>query len=555
MKLCFPLALCGFLLSISLSAQETALSTYAVQLKDKQHSSFSKDRPTDFLSPQAITRKLRFGIAIDERDLPVSQHYLQQIETQCHCKVSYSSKWFNTAIIRGISDNTARSLSHLSFVKEVNRLGAFSIQNEEKRNLDVELSELSETGYTDEMYGKGLRQIEMLNGQLLHELGYEGQGINIAVIDAGFFATDHLPVFQQLREENRIITTRNFAFENTEDVYNWSTHGTSVLSIMAANLQDSLIGTAPKANYYLFVSENVTIESQEEEYNWAAAVEVCDSLGIDIINSSLGYSTFDDETTNYTYADMDGNTTIITRAADIAASKGILVVNSAGNEGDDSWHYLTAPSDADSVLCIGAVDSLGMHAFFSGFGPSSDGRIKPNVSAMGQMTAYASTDSLIRRGNGTSFSSPVIAGMAACLWQAFPEKNNMEIFSTIEQSAHIFLNPNDELGYGIPNFWNAFTLLKLEEETIESKRVHVFPNPCSDYIQVTFEINTPRNITISIFDIQGRLMYSDKILSNSIANDSLDLNDEIKQLQNGTYLLITEDEKQKDIVRFVKMRP
>lgn len=530
--------------------------SYVVKFTDKNNSSFSLNNPEEFLSAKTIERRIKFNIGFDEYDLPVNAFYIEQVEQLCHCTVANRSKWFNAVTLRLSVNQSIDAIKYLPFVKDVQLLGSSSYTNRDNLSiskLEIVDEEQATTDYSEGMYGKGMTQIEMLNGHMLHELGFNGNGIDLAVLDAGYVSVDKLPVFEKLRSDGRIKMTRDFAFGSGSEVYSWSTHGTSVLSIMAGDLKDSLIGTAPKANYFLFRTENVTSETPEEEYNWAAAAELCDSLGIDILNTSLGYSQFDDSTLNYTYADMDGSTTIITRAADMAASKGMLVINSAGNEGDDPWHYITAPADGDSVLAVGAVNGTRGHAFFSSYGPSYDGRVKPNVAAMGQAAAYAAQDSTIKRGNGTSFSGPVLSGMAACLWQAFPDKSSMEIFHAIEQSAHLYHNPNDELGYGIPDFWKAFQMLQSETKTIGELQVQAFPNPCIDYLNITLTDNDASEVRYSIYDAAGRRVYGDKGFVSSGNSGVLRLDIAVQHLNAGSYTLHLETDIKQSTVKFVKI--
>lgn len=539
---------------VQLAAAQSHSHSYVVKFTDKHNTPFSLSRPEEFLSQKTISKRIQFNVGFDAYDLPVNPNYIEQVEQLCHCKVAYSSKWFNAVVLR-LNDTLAISfIEQLPFVKEVELIGTYSSNRALTESNKTALeNNATNDAYIESIYGKGTAQIEMLNGQLLHELGFNGTGIDLAVLDAGFVSTDRLPAFEKLRNEGRIKMTRDFAFGSGSEVFSWSTHGNSVLSIIAGESMGNLTGTAPKANFFLFRTENVLSETPEEEYNWAAAAELCDSIGIDIINTSLGYSVFDDSTMNYTYADMDGNTTIITRAADMAAAKGMLVINSAGNEGDDDWHYITAPADGDSVLTIGAVDSLRQHAFFSSYGPSSDGRVKPNVSTMGLATAYAGTDSSFYRGNGTSFSAPVLSGMAACLWQAFPQKSNMEIFSAIEQSAHLYHNPNDALGYGIPDFWRAFQLLQSETQSIGELQVQTFPNPCIDYLNIILTNPLAAEVSYSIYDIAGREIYKDKgFLSNNTVG-VLQLNEAVRTLSAGNYTLRLELDGKQSVVKFVKI--
>ncbi len=311
-------------------------------------------------------------------------------------------------------------------------------------------------------YGQAFNQINMLNGIPLHDLGLDGAGMTIAVLDAGFLNADVIEAFDSLWLNNQIIGYKDFVSPLAPDIFDSHYHGTMVLSTMGANLPTEMVGTAPKADYWLLRSEDGATEYLIEELNWASAAEFADSLGADIINSSLGYTTYDDPAQDHTYEDMDGNTTPITIAADLAASKGILVVNSAGNSGSSSWHYIGAPADGDSVFTIGAVNSSGNYASFSSTGPTYDDRIKPNVVAQGQgSTVISAYSGNVTSGNGTSFSSPITAGMVACLWQAHPNKKNTEIMEAIQQSASQALNPDSLLGYGIPDYFAAHSTLSL----------------------------------------------------------------------------------------------
>jgi serine protease AprX len=535
---------------------QSTTQNLAIHFTDKNHSPYSLDRPEEFLSPKAIYKRAIHSIGYDALDLPVSPYYIEQIEQHCHCTAAYASKWFNTIVLHDVDAQLIHQLEHLPFVKKIVPLGTATATGAQRSadKLYIEDEMHAAANYNSAHYGKGTEQITMLNGHLLHELGYNGRGIDIAVIDAGFPQVPELPVFAKLRSEGRIKMTRDFAFGQGDAVYDWSTHGTSVLSIIAGDLRDSLIGTAPGANYYLLRTENVLSETLQEEYNWAAAAELCDSLGMDILTTSLGYSNFDDPATSHTYEDMDGNSCIITIAADIAAAKGMLVINSAGNEGDDPWHYITAPADGDSVMAAGAVNAAREHAFFSSYGPSYDGGVKPNVSTMGQAAAYAAQDGTIRRGNGTSFSAPVLSGMAACLWQAFPDKTSMEIFRAIEQSAHLYHAPNDALGYGIPDFWKAFLILQQNAQPKTDWGLQAFPNPCTDYLNITMSNAPTATIEYTIYDALGRPVYSDSGILVSEKAGVLQLNLAVRHLSAGAYTLQLRADGSEEVVRFVKLR-
>jgi len=309
--------------------------------------------------------------------------------------------------------------------------------------------------------------------------------------------------------------------------YTGDSHGTSVLSAMAGFVNGQLVGTAPDANYYLFITEDSAIEIPLEESLWVEAAERADSLGVDIINTSLGYSTFDDARYNYTYADMNGKTAFITRGADIAFSRGMIIVNSAGNSGSDTWHYITAPADGFDVLTIGAVDENEIIMVFSSFGPTADGRIKPDANAKGGSTTIINGSGVVSTGSGTSFASPVICGVIACFWQAYPNKTNTEIVQIIRESGHLFTSPTDQEGYGIPDFQNAFNTLTIDDNFMDN--FELYPNPFQDKIKFQFQ-NDFNELQVSIYDVLGK-----RILDKQISKHSPVL--QVSHLSKGLYIL------------------
>jgi serine protease AprX len=548
-----------FLSSVTTSAQ-TAPGKYWIRFTDKNNSPYSLSHPEEFLSQKTIERRIRNGVTLDSTDLPVNQSYIDGVLSAGPCWLHHKSKWFNSITIFLVDSLVINSIMELPFVAEVRSV----VQWHDMETLQAERSIHSiakeeemlewngELTDTSGIYGTSFDQIGMMNGHVLHELGFTGKGVDVAILDAGWSWADKLPAFEKIRNESRIVMTRDYVFELNDPVYSASNHGMYVLSTMAGIIPDSLYGTAPDANFYLFRTEDPGSEYLVEEDNWVAAAEFCDSLGIDLINSSLGYSLFDDSTMNHTYADMNGRTTRISIGADMAARKGILVVNSAGNSGASAWHYITAPSDGDNVLCVGAVGANRLHAPFSSFGPSSDGDVKPNVCAMGLWSVVASPDSTILIGNGTSFSSPILAGLAACLIQAFPEKSNMEIFRAIEKSADLYNNPNDSLGYGIPDFWKAFQLLQQDNLMLEGElNASLFPNPCNNYLNLVIQDKDVCKVEYEIFDASGRLVYSNDgfVLANN--EGVLQLNEALVHLTNGTYLIRLNGESGQSVISFV----
>jgi len=495
-----------FMSSLYTAHAQSSYNTYFIQFKNKDYSSFSLSAPRQFLSQKAVDRRIRTGVGFDSLDIPVNQLYIQQVLQLGNSNLLLKSKWFNSITVElldtAIAASWKQQVEALPCVFQVK-----SLPNIPFEKVSIHKGTQSEDAMvSDEFYGPSFRQTEMLNGHLLHQLGLNGKGMDIAVFDGGFLFANLLPAMAHLFEEGRIIETHDFLHHNSPEVFDAATHGTMVLSHMAGIMKDSLYGTAVEANYYLFQTEDVFREVRLEEDTWIQAAEWADSIGIDVINSSLGYSLFDEDYMNYSTSDMNGSTTRISQAAEICALKGTLVVNSAGNSGDDPWHVITAPSDAEHVLCIGAVDLNGNHASFSGYHPPGLNDVKPNIVAMGRQTVFAAMDSTISRGNGTSFSSPIIAGMAATLWQAFPTATNMDIFNAIEQSASLYQSPNDSMGYGIPDFWKAF--VNLSKEIYSQPNEHsvlVFPQPSDGLFEIRVEGNFPDTSKYHyLYDSSGR---------------------------------------------------
>ncbi len=304
----------------------------------------------------------------------------------------------------------------------------------------------------ENLYGYAESQIKMLNGIKLHQAGYRGKGVRVAVIDAGFMNVDRLAVFDSLN----VIGTRNFVFPGA-DVYREDDHGTKVLSCMAANLPGVMIGTAPEASYLLLKSEDSRAEFPIEEDYWAAAAEYADSVGVDVITSSLGYFEFDtDDSLYYTQNDLDGRTAFISRAASAAAKCGLMLFCSAGNEGGSKWGKITFPSDSPDLLTVGSVTEERAKSEFSSVGFTADYRIKPDVVALGTMACVVDPTGNIRYSNGTSFSTPILAGLGVCLVQAFPWIRNRDLITLLQETAHLHRQPDAELGYGIPDVYKAY---------------------------------------------------------------------------------------------------
>lgn len=487
---------------------------YLVYFTDKKYNNYSVDKPQKFLSLRAIERRTKQHVLITEQDLPVSDLYVTLIKS-AGVQVISKSKWMNAILIASSDDNQISEIRNYLFVKKIKEISsgasASGINKFETELLEPYLNEAFNPFERSDVYNYGLsrNQAEQINVICMHNNGYNGNGLIIAVLDAGFFNVNILPAFDSLRSHNQILGCRDFVTGDTM-VYEDNQHGMMVLSSMGGNLPGRLVGTAPNAKYWLIRTEDAATESLQEEINWLVGAEFADSVGADIINSSLGYSTFDNSAENHTYADMDGNTTIVTKAADWAASKGIFVCSSAGNAAGYPWFKITAPADADSILTVGAVDSAGFVTGFSSRGPTFDGRIKPNVAAKGYQSVVAAPWGDILQGNGTSFSSPITAGAVACLWQANPSKTNMELVYAIQQSANQASAPDTLIGYGIPDFCLANTLLTdITQYERSSNVLAIYPNPFSSDFSIEYTPLQSEAARIEVIDISGRIIFSE----------------------------------------------
>jgi subtilisin family serine protease len=374
----------------------------------------------------------------------------------------------------------------------------------------------------------------------------------IAVLDGGFDGADVHPVFDSLRNNNQILGTKDFV-NIGGNVYTESEHGKSVLSCIGANSPGQMIGTAPKASFWLLHSEDVKSENIIEEYNWVSAAEFADSVGADVINSSLSYQEFDDAQWTYDYEDMDGNTAVSTIGADIAVSKGILICNSAGNSGNSSFPWNGAPADADSVISVGAVNNQDQRVSFSSIGPTADDRIRPVVMALGGDATIAWGDQWVGTGSGTSFSSPILAGMATCLWQANPTMKVMDVYNAIRQSGSMSANPDNYMGYGIPDFVLANTILSTEENKVNKQRdmIRAWPNPFNTIIHLDLSIPQSKQFSLEVRNMQGMLLQKvdQQITTN---NKHIQLELDLNSLPSGVYFVKVTTSEGTDVQPIVK---
>jgi serine protease AprX len=549
-----------FVFFMSIIAVEAQPSRYIIQFSNKGGTPYTLNNPSGYLSSKAIARRTRYNIQTDSTDLPAPPRFFDSLRAAGSVIVQSYSKWLNQALIITTDAAALTKISQLSFVKSsapiANRAQIISVP-EDKFGSEMasitQQSAVSNNVQSDVInYGSAYAQIHIHEGEFLHNQGFMGQGVTIAMLDGGFYHYDVLTAFDSLRNNNLILGTYDFV-KNETSVSEDHPHGMYCLSILAANRPGQLVGTAPKASYYLFRTEDVATEYPIEEHNWVVAAERADSLGVDIISSSLGYTTFDNPVFNHTYADMNGHTTMITNGADMAMKKGMIVCNSAGNSGTSTWKYIAAPADGDSVFAIGAVNASGVPASFSSYGPSSDGRIKPNVASVGWGTYFIQGNDAVAQGSGTSFSNPNLAGLIACLWQAFPEFTNMQILDAVQRSSSRYSSPDDRVGYGIPNMPKAFDILvqKKKEKLLANDWIKVFPNPFSTSINIFLKANNTGKITMQVTDMAGRTISTSNLDVQQGQFYSI-TESNLGRLPSGVYNLRVIDGNEKRTIRLVK---
>ena len=483
---------------------------FYVQLKNKNNSPYSLSNPSAYLSARAIARRTTFSVATDSTDLPVNPAYVQQIENlgaHVHC----ASKWMNGVTVK-LTDSTkmsqVRALPFVSFVQYTGLLIGAAQTPPAKKNSKATLN-----------YGIAAGQITQLNGTYLHDEGFKGKGIHVAVIDAGFTNVNINTCFDSLRLQGRLLGTKN-VINPLADIYSEDTHGAMVLSTMTGNMPGQYLGTAPEASYWLIRTEYGPTEYKVETDFWCSGIEFADSVGADIATSSLGYSTFDDTKMDFTYTDMNGKVSRASRAATIASQKGMVVLVAAGNEGDptNSWHYISSPADADGIIAVGAVTSAGIPSTFSSYGPSSDGRVKPEICATGTSSALVNTSGTPTYGNGTSFATPIMAGMTACLLQKYKSQNQNPSISTLLQSVfktgNHFNSPTTQMGYGIPDFKAAeqnLTTFDLVQK-FEKNNFTISFNPQYHSLIIHHNnVGNLQNASVKIYSITGNSLVCQTI--------------------------------------------
>lgn len=516
-----------FLISCIGFSQEDALVFFA----DKENVATSIANPISIMTQAAIDRKSAQGIAIDDRDVPLNENYKSQVNAATGITVLAKSKWINAVYVRGTFANI-ENLKNLSFVSDVEYMDK-SLNRPAPKFPTVDKFEVENRQSVIYNYGAAANQVEMIGVDQLHENDYTGEGIKVAFMDNGYPNVLTNQAFDHVRDEGRLLGYYDFV-SRTASPNGSGSHGAHTFSDAAAIIENSnpnraFTGTAPKASYYLFVTEDSASESPAEEAYWVEAMERADSLGVYVTNTSLGYQSFDNPAYNHTYADLDGFTTLGSRGANNAYDKGMIAVTSAGNDAQN-FGYVGSPGDAPGAFTIGAVDGDGSYVYFSSYGPNSAGVIKPDVMAQGYGSAIVNAYGQVDYANGTSFSSPITAGAVASLWQAVPNLKNSVVMQAIRESASLYNAPTDLMGYGIPNFGVALnSLLQMSvEEQMKENLFAIYPNPVTTEINISFPKNAEQ-AEFTLYDVLGK-----KVLESRITpmQNSLD----VSQLISGMYI-------------------
>ena len=523
-----------FLAASAFAQAQVATNIYWVEFTDKNNTPYSLDNPEAYLSERALQRRANLGIDIDEYDLPVNPQYLQAV-ADCGAEILNPSKWLNGVSVYTTSSSVIDAINALEFVSTVrNCPNNPEAQKMKERWMAEEMKPSTDNrGGLRGFYGGAETQVTQLNANVLHEMGYDGTGVVIAVLDGGFEGTPDQSCFDNMREEGRLLGTRDFVYGQTS-VYTQSTHGTSCLSTMAAYDPNQMVGTAYKASYYLIHTEDGESENIIEEYNWVSGAEYADSLGVDVCTTSLGYLDFDMSQWDHPFEHYDGHTAPMTIGAEIAVSRGMICLNAAGNDGGGVC-TINIPADAEHVLTVGAVDANGNRAYFSSVGPTYDGRIKPDVMAMGQDTYVASGYGSwypYYNGSGTSFATPVLAGAVACLRQARPYASVQEICDALRASGNHANSPDNNYGYGIPDFSQVLELLHVDEMPVTAKEIiNVYPNPSQGEVHVALMEGVKAMVTV--YDFMGRSLYSYNF--NGLNHTTLE--NYLNALESGVYFI------------------
>ncbi len=529
------------LMSSFCSFSQNKIGKYLVYFKDKAGTTFTTSKPEEFLSAKSIKRRTDQKIAITTTDLPPSKTYIDEIK-KAGGQVWYTSRWMNGALILADSA-TANKIKALSFVSGFEANGPLNLSNANSFRKKSKFETVLDTAN----FGNANNQNRMLGTQNLHNVGFKGKGMTIGILDDGFGDIDKDTYMAKVYAEKRVLGTFDFV-RNTKSVYDVGDHGNVVMSTIAANVPGDFVGTAPEANFVLLRTEDANSEKLIEEANYLFACEYADSIGVDVINTSLGYVDFDYPGYDHKKTDFDGKTTLCTKAANFAANAGILMVISAGNSGSSG---IGAPADGTEVLAIGAVNASGVKVGFSSVGPSADGRIKPDLSAQGSASVVsyyneASKATIKATSSGTSFSSPILAGFATCFWQYKKNLSRKEVMAELIKLGTQYTNPDNLLGYGIPKFGKSDIVVILGEELkTKASGWSINPNPTRNQITVTTNNLNSKNTEINILNYLGQKVFTQifekeqKVIVN------------VNKLETGLYFMQISDGKSIELKKFL----
>jgi len=526
---------------ISIASVAQTAYAFRVSFSDKSGGLTIADS-SQFLSQKSLDRRSKQGIAVSTNDIPVVDAYVNGVMTAASAvKLHNKSRWFNQIVVITYDSTKWSAINSLSYVNNVELVASYFNYSPKPPKVDMPSQEIKKSPESFKVqgdpadYGVSFQQIDLMEGDCLHDLGFYGNGLSIAVFDAGFKGANTLSAFDSLNMNGQILGEYNFV-DVSNDIYNVNYgHGMNVLGCMGANLPGTYVGTSPKADYYLLLTEDIGSEQPIEMDNWLSAAEWADSAGVDLINSSLGYNEFDAPHTSFVYAtDFDGKSTLVTKAANMAMDKGIFVVNAQGNTGNSPWVYMLAPADGDSILSVGMVDGSGLWGG-SGYGPNAAGNTKPDVVGLGAGAYIIAGNGQTATSNGSSFSAPMVCGSVACLWQAFPNLDVYTLKSIIQQNSSIYSSPNTTLGYGIPDFCATHNMV-LSVDNFESAGISIFPNPSNG--RWTIEVGSDLlPLNYKLYNLNGQLLRAAEGNSERIVNSDLESQPE------GLYFLILETPK------------
>lgn len=508
-----------------------------VYFKDKPNSAAFFANPTSELTQKSIDRRTNLGIVLTEQDAPIEATYIQNIKDLGY-KVTDYSKWLNGVAVNADSVQIA-DLKTKSYIQKVESFVVHSTILKHSTLKQNKFKDLYKNNLQNFNYGLGAGQIDQVNLRAVHVAGFTGKNITIAMIDTGFPTVDTGSVYARIRDNNQIKGGYNFV-NKSADIYNTSVnpHGSYCLGVIAAYVDGEFVGSAPDADFYLYASEDASVEIPEEQLYWIEAAEEADRKGVDIISTSLGYYEFDDPRYSLQYSDMNGKTSFIARGAEIATQKGIVVVAANGNEGTISWHYLVTPADNKAVFSIGAVNPAGDSASFSSYGPNSEGDIKPDGSTRGSST-YLGFNNTITSGGGTSFATPLAAGGIACLLQANMIENRETLKNLLRQKASLYPAHDDQKGFGILNFGDVLPKVLANNNVSLKSILKIYPNPVKDIL--TFQI-AEKAVKAEIYDSLGR----------KIKNLKEDSQNNVSELKTGIYYLKVKTTTSEYIEKFIK---